>query len=99
MTFWIASRTIITGNKVGLNARVQLYLAGSPADEYRIITDDQGRTIEEGIRTWPRLELKTVLTYDGDTERTLKAEVLQNGQVRATYQRWEHSSGPQGIGC
>jgi hypothetical protein len=68
-----------------LQARVRRYLAGSLVDEYRTATDDQGRTIEQDIRTRPGLQLKTVLTYDGDSERVLRADVLQNGQVRTRY--------------
>jgi hypothetical protein len=68
-----------------LNARVRRYLEGSLADEYRIAIDDEGRTIEQNIRTWPGLDLETVLTYDGDSQRVLQAEALQNSQVRARY--------------
>ncbi len=68
----------------GGSARVQIFVEGSLGDEYRAITDEEGRVIQDGIRAWPPLDLKTVLTYDGDSDRVLKSEALQNGQVRAT---------------
>jgi hypothetical protein len=68
------------------DARVRVFLDGLLADEYRTLADVEGRVIEDGIHQWPQLELKTLRTYDGDSERLLKAEVRQNGQLRATHQ-------------
>src|SRR5262249_28985726 len=49
------------------SARVQIFSEGLLADEYRIITDAQGRIMEDGIRIWPQLQLKTALTYEADS--------------------------------
>jgi hypothetical protein len=68
------------------NARVRLFLDGLVADDYRSLADAEGRVLEDGIHQWPQLELRTVRTYDGDSERLRKAEVRQNGQIRATHQ-------------
>ncbi|MGA2864839.1 MAG: hypothetical protein ABSF95_10165 [Verrucomicrobiota bacterium] len=68
------------------NARVRLFLDGLVADDYRSLADAEGRVLEDGIHQWPQLELRTVRTYDGDSERLRQAEVRQNGQIRATHQ-------------
>ncbi len=67
-------------------ARVRLFVDGTVADEYRTVADAQGRIVEEGLRDWPQLELRTRRTYDGQSQRVLKVEVLQNGQIRSTHQ-------------
>src|SRR5947209_2581166 len=66
-------------------ARVRTWLEGAPYDEYETITDAEGRTVADAIRQWPQLELRTVISYEGESERLLKAEVLQNDEVRATH--------------
>src|SRR5262249_28663669 len=65
-------------------ARVRTWLEGASHDEYETITDAEGRRVVDAIRQWPQLDLRTVLTYDGQSERVLQAEVQQNGEVRAT---------------
>jgi hypothetical protein len=69
----------------GRNAHVRTWLEGVPHDDYDKVTDSEGRTIVDGIRQWPQLDLRTVITYDGESERVLEAEVRQNGEVRATH--------------
>jgi hypothetical protein len=64
------------------DARVRLFGEGRN-DTYRIITDAEGRTIESGIREFPGLRLSTLIRYDGESDRTLESEELQNGQRRA----------------
>ena len=66
-------------------ARVCAWLEGAPHDEYQTVADVEGRTVLDGIRQWPQLELRTVLTYDGESERLLQAEVRQNGELRETH--------------
>src|SRR5262249_39834641 len=48
------------------------------------------------IRQWPQLDLRTVITYDGESERLLKAEVRQNGEVRATHRALGELRQPDG---
>ncbi|MGO9203690.1 MAG: hypothetical protein ACLQM8_24485 [Limisphaerales bacterium] len=67
-------------------ARVRLFVDGTVADEYGIVVDAQGRIVEEGLRRWPQLELRTRRIYDGQSERVLKVEALQNGEIRSTHQ-------------
>ena len=67
-------------------ARVRLYVDGEVADEYRTVADAEGRIVEEGLRQWPQLELRTRRTYDGESERVLRVEELQNGEIRLTRQ-------------
>jgi hypothetical protein len=78
------------------NSRTRLYIDGLLADDYRSITDEDGRIITDGIRTWPLLELRTTLAYDGDSERVDVAKVFQNGQLRASYQTLGASQRPAG---
>jgi hypothetical protein len=66
-------------------AQVRLFVDGTVADEYRTVADAEGRIVEEGLRRWPQLELRTTRIYDGESERVLKVEVLQNGQIRSTH--------------
>ena len=66
-------------------ARVRTWLEGAPHDEYEKVTDSEGRTVVDSIRQWPQLDLRTIITYDGQSERLLQAEVRQNGKVRATH--------------
>ncbi|MEO8428021.1 MAG: hypothetical protein ABI651_13000, partial [Verrucomicrobiota bacterium] len=63
-------------------AQVCEWLEGVPHDEYQMVADAEGRTVQDGIRQLPRLELRTALTYDGESERLLRAEVRQNGGLR-----------------
>src|SRR5207244_9914569 len=62
----------------------QTYVDGQPGDTFRRINDSEGRTLTNQIKSFPGLALSTVITYDGDTERVLKTEVLQNGASRST---------------
>jgi hypothetical protein len=67
----------------GRSARVRRYVEGQPYDDYRAVSDGEGRVVEDGIRELPGATLRTVLSYDGATERRRRAETLQNGQVRS----------------
>jgi hypothetical protein len=67
------------------HARVRTWLEGVPYDEFQTITDAEGRTVVDAIRQWPQLELRTVITYEAESERLLKAEVRQNDEIRATH--------------
>jgi len=78
------------------DSRVQVYAGDSACDEFREHTDAEGRTVEDGIRNWPQLELRTVRTYDGGSERVFRAEVFQNGELRATYETLGVVSQPGG---
>jgi hypothetical protein len=64
------------------NARVQTFGEGRLADTFRVITDVEGRTIVDGIREFPGLQLRTEIRHEGDTERVIESEELQNGQRR-----------------
>ncbi len=66
------------------DARVQTLIEGKSYDAFRIVVDANGRTVSEGIRQFPGLDLKTILTYDGASDRILKAEQFQNDQLRFT---------------
>ena len=68
------------------NARVRHFVDQQAVDEYRVVTDSDGRVVEEGIRQGPQCELRTLRTCEVGSYRLLKAEVFQNGQVRATHQ-------------
>jgi hypothetical protein len=78
------------------NARVRTWIEGAPHDEYDKITDTEGRAVVDGIRQWPQLDLRTVITYDGGSERVLQAEVLQNSEVRATHRTLGEVRQPDG---
>ena len=67
------------------HAHACVWLEGAPSDEYQTVADVEGRTVLDGIRQWPQLELRTVLTYDGESERVLQAEVRQNGELREIH--------------
>jgi len=67
-------------------AQVRLFVAGQLSDQYELATDGDGRTILDGLRQYPGLELKTAIVYEGATERTLRAEVFQNGERRALHE-------------
>jgi hypothetical protein len=80
----------------GRSARVRLFVEGEPVDEYRAISDADGRVIEDGIRRWPQLEVRTLRAPEQNRDRLLQAEVLQNGQVRATHRVLGAFPGPDG---
>jgi hypothetical protein len=67
-------------------ARVRTFVEGQAYDEFRTITDSEGRTLVDAIKSLPGLELRSVATYDGCTERRLKADSLQNGAPRVTHE-------------
>ena len=67
------------------SARVRLFVEGRAVEECRAVSDAEGRVVEDGIRQWPGLELRTRRTFQEGTDRLRGAEVLQNGQVRATH--------------
>lgn len=66
------------------DARIVTFFHGRewPYDEYRRQTDADGRTVVDGIRSLPGLELRTELTHDGHSDRVIRSEVFQNGQNR-----------------
>ena len=68
------------------DAHVQTYVEGQPYDEFRTMTDSEGRSVVDAIKTFPGLELRTVTTFDGGTERRLKSETLQNDAPRLTHE-------------
>ncbi|HEY2952658.1 MAG TPA: hypothetical protein VGK40_08750, partial [Verrucomicrobiae bacterium] len=68
------------------SARVQTFVAGQPYDTFRVVNDSEGRTITDGIKQVAGLDLNTVITFDGDTDRALKAETFQSNDVRVTRQ-------------
>jgi hypothetical protein len=80
----------------GRNARVRTWLDGISYDEYGAMLDAEGRTVVDGIRHLPPLELRTILTYDGGSERVLRAEVMQNGAVRVTHRALGEIRQPDG---
>ncbi len=63
--------------------RVRIWLEERLWDEYRVVCDKEGRLYGDQIRQWPGLELRTVLTYDGNSDRVAEATSLQNGKVRS----------------
>lgn len=67
-------------------SRVRTHLDGKPHDEYRKLADAEGRLVIDRIRRVPGLELKTVVQYDGSSDRVLRSEQLQNGQWRTRYE-------------
>jgi hypothetical protein len=67
------------------SARVRTWLDGAPHVEYRTRSDAEGRLTEDDIRSDPRIELRTLLTYDGGTDRILEAVRLQNGRIRTVH--------------
>jgi hypothetical protein len=77
-------------------ARVRTWIEGVAHDEYTTLSDAEGRTVVNEIREWPGLALRTELTYDGDSERVLQAEVRQNGQVRSTRRALREVVQPDG---
>lgn len=78
------------------HARVRTWLEGMPYDEYQTIADAEGRTVVDAIRRWPQLELRTVITYEGGSERLLTAEVRQNDEIRATHRTLAEVLQPDG---
>jgi hypothetical protein len=78
------------------SARVRTWLDGAPHVEYRTRSDPEGRLMEDDIRSDPRIELRTVLTYDGGTDRILEAVRLQNGQIRTIHRTLGEIVRPEG---
>jgi hypothetical protein len=69
------------------DARVQRYIDGQPYDTFRRFMDVEGRVVQE-LREAHGLAVKILTSYDGSSDRPLRAEVVQNGQVR--YRReWQ----------
>lgn len=78
------------------DARIQVYVDGQLSDSFRRTSDAEGRTVVDGVRSWPGLELKTVVAYDGGTERLVRASILQNGQARLQREFGPASAQPDG---
>lgn len=78
------------------DARVRAFVEGRFYDEYRAITDSEGRTIVDAIKRQPGLDLRAVTTYDGGTERRLKTEWLHNGAARLTHEFLGEQRQPDG---
>ncbi len=66
------------------NARIQRYAEGQLCDSFRRLSDVEGRVRLDEVRDWPGLSLKTEVAYEGWSERPVRAQTLQNGQVRWT---------------
>ena len=77
-------------------ARVQTIVAGQPYDTFQTVNDSEGRTITDGIKQAAGLDLKTVITFDGDTDRAMKAETFQSNQVRVARQFLPEQKQPDG---
>jgi hypothetical protein len=78
------------------SARVRTWLDGAPYVEYRTRSDAEGRLMEDDIRSDARIELRTVLTYDGGTDRIVEAVRLQNDQIRTIHRTVSEITLPDG---
>ena len=74
---------------------VQTFLDGGVLAHYCVI-DDEGRTVQTAIRSYPDLDLRTVITYDGDSDRILESKELANGRVRFTQRPLAAEMQPDG---
>jgi len=72
-----------SGNR---DARMQTYLGNKAYDSFRRVTDSAGRTLSDGVRKVAGLDLKTLLAYDGGSDRVTTSELFQNNQVRERRQ-------------
>ncbi|MBI2947568.1 MAG: hypothetical protein HYY23_07970 [Verrucomicrobia bacterium] len=78
------------------DARIQSYVDGPAYDSYRRTTDDEGRTILDHTRDFANLKLRTVITYDGASDRVTKSEQFQNDQLRGTHRSEPEQRQPNG---
>ena len=66
-------------------AHVRTHVEGQPYDDYRLFIDDEGRTTVDRIKQLPGVDLRTIVAFDGESERVLKAETFQNNELRVTH--------------
>ncbi|MFO1459755.1 MAG: hypothetical protein U1G08_10110 [Verrucomicrobiota bacterium] len=64
------------------DARIQTWISGVPHDDYRSMSDAEGRTLVDGQRDYPGLRLVTRIAYDGASERIRQSELFQNDRLR-----------------
>ena len=79
-------------------ARVRTFLDGQPYDEFRTVSDPEGRLVVDGIRNDEAigLRLETKLEYVGATERVARAETWQSGVSRSLFEPGEPQKQPDG---
>src|SRR5439155_5861446 len=65
-------------------ARVDTFVGGKLHASFYAFNDPAGRTVTNNFRQVGPLELYTAITYDGDSDRVIKAEEYQNGRIRTT---------------
>ena len=65
-------------------ARIHTFVESKPYDTFRIASDSEGRIVADGIRQFPALELRTAITFDGASDRILRAEQFRNNRLCLT---------------
>lgn len=73
-----------TWNRGARRARVDTCVDGKLHASFYALSDSTGRTVTNGITRIAGLDLYTVSTFDGESERLLKTQEYQGGTVRTT---------------
>ncbi|MGK0185669.1 MAG: hypothetical protein ACI9R3_001447 [Verrucomicrobiales bacterium] len=69
-------------NRGGLRARVHTFVNGDRHDTYLIARDSEGRVVEDAIKQYDGLSLRTMNRYVGGSERLKHSEVYINDELR-----------------